>query len=180
MKWTRWDFFRNRFHSPSFFLGLAIGLVLSISVLIDSKGAKRFEISQTSKQECPPSRKVSSIDDEALPPPQFAEDLPQVIETNIEGDAKIKWEKVKHALEYRIFVKDESGNVVKKFKVYGTTATLKELPAPQNGEAKPYFVSMASLNVEGKMGEEGKVRKILVKRPPSIMAPRIVTIRAED
>jgi hypothetical protein len=115
-----------------------------------------------------------------LPPPKFADDLPPVLQSNLEGEVKLRWSPVDGSKRYRAFVLNLKGEKMFTRSTVGMSLYLKEFPVQDPSQPTEFMVAMCSINEKGEEGPQGETRKIIVKPKPGVAAPAVKVIRVED
>jgi hypothetical protein len=174
--------------SRAYAWGFSTGIFLAVIVL--SIGGRPFSVTSNSSKtsastdplasaNCPP--RVPSAEGAALlPPPEFADSLPSVIEATRKGEAQVAWKAVPKALSYVVVLTDHQGRRVNFIKTPFTKIILKDLRTQEAAGESHFFVSVGAVNVDGKSGEKNSPREIVAKDRPDITAPTIKSIKTED
>jgi hypothetical protein len=126
-----------------------------------------------SPESCGPSKEI-------LPPPVFAENLPQKLETNHEAEVRVAWSAVTGAKSYQILVTDRRGHLVKTYTTTHTAIYLKDIPTSQETETSEYRVALATVNGNNVAGEKSESRGLKVNKQASVVAPTVKNIVVED
>lgn len=115
-----------------------------------------------------------------LEPPVFTAGVPDPILTNREGEAFVKWYRVRGAKRYALYIEDPEGNIVKTFNTSGDGLWLKDIPIPPDKMSAIFELRVASIGNNNIEGEKGAGRKLIVKAQAQLSAPEIKEIRVED
>lgn len=126
-------------------------------------------------EKCPPTPATVP-----LGPPQYAQDIPEIVKTNHEGEARISWGAVEHAKKYQINLISEDGKRIKSWKTSRQTLFLKGIPFDEENEFTPYKITIQTLNANDEIGPESPPRRLLSRRLQNIVAPTIKSISIED
>jgi hypothetical protein len=176
------------FDYKSFLSGVAVGVVCAVIVTalihaVRHKGsATQNSLSSEQAENGGPGcncRTPQAIEAPLLPPPDFSKELPDEIEATKEGGAYVAWEPVPKALRYELVVTSRKGTRINRIKTPFLEATLKDLRTGEDDSAT-FYVSLASVNVDGKLGAFSKSKKVIVRDRPDITAPTIKSIKTED
>jgi hypothetical protein len=170
-------------------LGIAIGAAVTLVATKRNAGtvtssadpirADRSESkTEVSQPVCPVCETAKNA--ELLPPPSFANDSPQVFETNQEAEVMINWQAVENASRYRIVLTDASGTRIKTYSTKGLRLYLRGIPRERTATRTEYGLHMVTINSADLEGPAGEIRKLVVHSKAKIQAPAIKTIRIED
>ena len=115
-----------------------------------------------------------------LSAPEYAQNLPESLQTNRESEVRVSWQDVEGAKSYRVVLRDMQGKIVKRYTTSNTALVLTDIPNPSDLEEVSYQVSLATINMDEKDGPEGSPRPLRVRRPASVTAPTVKNIVIED
>jgi hypothetical protein len=162
-----------------FFIGLVIGALfvagLFLGVFQDRYLEKPEVIQKIITQNCP-----KNPADEILPPPKIDAGVPEVLVTTLQGEAKIEWEPVKHAVGYQIKLYDDKGKVVRTWRSVKPHVALRNIPFLEDKEFTRFTYTIATVNRNDKVGDEAPPRKLESRRLKGLMAPTVKGIQVED
>ena len=118
--------------------------------------------------------------DEILLPPHFAVDLPNPLQTNFEGEVRVRWDPVPGAKRYFITVEDLAGKIINLAKTNRSFIFLKGITLPPGKTEASYRIRVASANGKDEIGKYGEARDVTIKPQATIVAPEVQEIRVED
>lgn len=118
--------------------------------------------------------------DPSLQAPEYHSSLPEVLETNREGEVRVRWLEVAHARQYEVRMYDMKGQLAKTWKTSRTNLFLNQLPYPEDQEIATYQVRLVALGISDATGPESEPKKLQIKKLRSVMAPIIEAITVED
>jgi len=159
--------------------GFVAGIAATCLVFLNRPQTPAAE-SKVIVKEIPPTPDACGPSKEILPPPKFAGNLPDKLETNHEAEVRVAWSAVSGAKAYNVFVTDKRGHLVKKFTTTHTAIFLKDIPTPPDTDTIEYRVSLATVNGVDKAGEKSETRDLKVNRQAEVVAPTVKKIVVED
>jgi hypothetical protein len=133
----------------------------------------------------PPEPKIiyKCLNDEPigpLPAPAFRNSMPEILESNREGEVLVQWLPVEHAKMYQVRMYDKNGRMVKFWKTSKTTLYLKQLPFDDGLDFTPYQVTLVAMTQSDVEGSESEKKDLHVRKLKNIVAPNIEAITVED
>lgn len=112
---------------------------------------------------------------QAPPPeaPAFADSVPEEIQADERGTAKVAWKPAEDAKEYVLTVKSEDGKNVRTLRSREARAELSKLRTGR------YKVSLQSIDGLGRTGPEGAPRTLKVPEYSEVVAPKLKNIQVK-
>jgi hypothetical protein len=116
------------------------------------------------------TRTVAAVAYPLLPPPKI---LPEegILQSQNDGRSEIKWEALDGAKEYLLVIANKDGKELAKRNYQGTTTNLKNLLP---GE---YKIKLIAVDQQGRQGQEGPTRTLVVPDKSNIKAPKLKKIK---
>lgn len=108
-----------------------------------------------------------------LPAPQWANNMPEVVKTDVKGNANLDWQQVEGAKHYLMILQNDEGVVVEKKQISRTTASLTQLKPGQ------YKVTLKSVDESRRSSAESTIKDILVPTISEIRAPKIKNMKVK-
>lgn len=102
------------------------------------------------------------------------------LQSNQFGELYIQWDGVKNAKKYVATVTDEAGKVVRSVTLTKRSLYLRDLTPEKDKPETYYFISLATYNDRGFVGEPGPKEKLTMFPFRDLTAPKIKTISTED
>lgn len=108
-----------------------------------------------------------------LPGPQFAPDLPDILQANRKGDLSLKWDPVNGAQKYHLVLKNKAGKVIKQETVATPSLELQRL-SPGD-----YQLFVQTIDEHNRPGPLSSAKSVQVPRTSDIKAPKLKTIQVK-
>lgn len=108
-----------------------------------------------------------------LPPPEFAQGLPDLLQASKKGVIDVSFKAVGGAKAYYVNLKNTAGKISKQEKLTATSGTLKGL-LPGN-----YKISLSSIDEYGRPGPAGKEKLLNVPNTSDSKAPKLRKLKVK-
>lgn len=115
-----------------------------------------------------------------LDPPKFDPNLPEIIETNREGEARVQWIEVPGAKKYLVHIENKEGKIIKTYKASRRVLFLKDIPLPEGFQQADYYLRLSTVNGKDEEGPKGPRKNLHVAPQANVVAPVIQEIKVED
>ena len=164
----------------SFGVGLFVGFLL-FYVYFTKVGQNQVTKIGCDGEIAEESRDPAAIPNELslLPPPKILASESR-LKSNQFGEIYVQWDKVKDAKKYVATVTDEAGKVVRSVTLTKRSLYLRDLTPEKDKPETYYYISLASYNDRGFVGEPGAKEKLIMFPFKDLTAPKIKTIATED
>ncbi|MCB0355458.1 MAG: hypothetical protein KDD40_00535 [Bdellovibrionales bacterium] len=108
-----------------------------------------------------------------LPGPQFASELPEILQSDKRGRLEVSWKDIQGATKYKIQVLDSRGKVYKSQEVERSLASITKLK-PGN-----YSLKVQAVDEHKRLGESSEIKKVIVPKKSSIQAPKLKNVKVK-
>jgi hypothetical protein len=136
-------------------------------VLVEALDASRNTVARSGP------RTIRVAEKPKLPPPLFAAHVPDRLEADRKGDAKIDWLQVPGAVEYLLVLKNADGQTVQSLPSVAPVTSLRRL------RPGAYRLSVYAVDSHRRRGPASVERELTVPKTSAIEAPKLRTIQVK-